>query len=145
MGKFANTFHPESSSFCRFFLIWLLIFHQRTKRLSISTKPAKILKDSVFFFLLSYLVCSQIWLNHLMDDRHFSYIHHNKIDPKKNLSPSTCCQLEHFIICQWRRSSCATIYDLTLYQNTYVSTTEHAQKQRHGRPMMSSVVQVLKI
>jgi hypothetical protein len=22
----------------------------------------------------SYLECSQIWLNHLMDDRHFSYL-----------------------------------------------------------------------
>jgi hypothetical protein len=28
----------------------------------------------LWFFLLLYLVCSQIWLNHLMDDRHFSYI-----------------------------------------------------------------------
>ncbi len=27
-----------------------------------------------FFFLFSYLVCSQIWLNHLMDDHHFSYL-----------------------------------------------------------------------
>jgi len=26
------------------------------------------------FFLLSYLVCSQIYLNHLMDDCHFNYI-----------------------------------------------------------------------
>jgi len=65
------------------FLIWLLIFHQRPKRLSISTKPARVLKDFVFFFLLSYLVCSQIWLNHLMDDHHFfSYIT-TKLTPKK--------------------------------------------------------------
>jgi hypothetical protein len=27
-----------------------------------------------FFFKLSYVVCSQIWLNHLMDARHFSDI-----------------------------------------------------------------------
>jgi hypothetical protein len=24
--------------------------------------------------ILSYLVCSQIWLNHFLDDRHFAYI-----------------------------------------------------------------------
>jgi hypothetical protein len=33
------------------------------------------------FFLLSYLVCSQIWLNHLMDDHHFSYM--TKLGGKK--------------------------------------------------------------
>ncbi len=33
------------------------------------------------FFLLSHLVWSQIWLNFIMDDRHFSYI--TKIDPEK--------------------------------------------------------------
>ncbi len=27
-----------------------------------------------FFFLLSYLVRSQIWLNYFLDDRHFGYI-----------------------------------------------------------------------
>ncbi len=145
MGKFPNTFRPESTFLLQIFLIWLLIFHQRTKRLSISTKPARILKDIegffVFFFLLSYLVCSQIWLNHLMDDRHFSYIYiTTKLTPKK-IKPesSTCRQLEHFYhICQWRPSSCANnLWFLTLSQNTYVLTTEHAQKQRHGRPMMS--------
>jgi hypothetical protein len=32
--------------------------------------------------LLSYLVCiAKIWLNHLMDDRHLSYI--TKLPPKK--------------------------------------------------------------
>ncbi len=36
----------------------------------------------VFIFpLLSYLVYSQIWLNHLPDDHHFSYI--TKLHPKK--------------------------------------------------------------
>ncbi len=30
--------------------------------------------EGFWFFLLSYLFCSQIWLNHLMDDCHFSYI-----------------------------------------------------------------------
>jgi hypothetical protein len=38
------------------------------------------------FFLLSYLVCSQIWLNHLMDDRHFNYI-------KKNLKKKGVCHV----------------------------------------------------
>ncbi len=28
----------------------------------------------LFFFLLSYLICSQIWLNHLMDNHHLCYI-----------------------------------------------------------------------
>jgi hypothetical protein len=38
-------------------------------------KWSRIWKDSAFFLvLLSYLVCSQIWLNHLMDDHHFSHI-----------------------------------------------------------------------
>jgi hypothetical protein len=35
----------------------------------------------VFFFLISYLVCSHNWLNHLMDNHHFSYttkINNNK-------------------------------------------------------------------
>jgi hypothetical protein len=36
----------------------------------VSQKYRKIL----FVFLLSYLVCSQIWLNHLMDYCHFSYM-----------------------------------------------------------------------
>ncbi len=27
--------------------------------------------DKFVFFLLSYLVCSQIWLNHLIGDRYF--------------------------------------------------------------------------
>jgi hypothetical protein len=30
--------------------------------------------EGLWFFLLSYLVWSQIWLYHLMDDCHFSYI-----------------------------------------------------------------------
>jgi len=41
-----------------------------------------------FFFLLSYLVCSQIWLNHLMDDRHFNYIK-RKFEKKGGVS--LCC------------------------------------------------------
>jgi hypothetical protein len=28
----------------------------------------------LFFFLPSYLLCSQIWLNYLLDDHHFGYI-----------------------------------------------------------------------
>ncbi len=38
-----------------------------------SGRQPRIEKDSGFF-LLSYILCSQIWLNHLMDDCHFSYI-----------------------------------------------------------------------
>jgi hypothetical protein len=41
--------------------------------------------DSIFF-LLSYLVCSQIWLNHLIDDHHFSYI--TKLKKQKPLLAS---------------------------------------------------------
>ncbi len=39
-----------------------------------------------FFQKTSYLLCSQIWLNHLMDDRHFSHITElgNKKKKKKN-------------------------------------------------------------
>jgi len=33
-----------------------------------------------FFFLVSYVVCSQIWLNHLMDDRIIEL--HHKIEKK---------------------------------------------------------------
>ncbi len=35
----------------------------------------------LIFFPLSYLICSQIWLNHLMDDHHFDYI--TKLKKKK--------------------------------------------------------------
>jgi hypothetical protein len=31
-------------------------------------------RRTLFFFLLSYLVRSQIWLNYFLDDRHFAYI-----------------------------------------------------------------------
>jgi len=41
--------------------------------------------ERFWFFLLSYLVCSQIWLNHLMDDCHFSYITKLEGKKKKNL------------------------------------------------------------
>jgi hypothetical protein len=42
-----------------------------------------------FFFLLSYLFCSQIWLNHLMDDdRHFSYI--TKLTQKTSMLQGSC-------------------------------------------------------
>jgi hypothetical protein len=39
-----------------------------------------------FSFLLSYLVCNQIWLNHLMNDCHFSYITKLKRNPSWTLS-----------------------------------------------------------
>jgi hypothetical protein len=67
----------------------------------------------VFFFLLSYLVCSQIWLNHLMDDHHFSYIYITKLTQKKKKpESSTCRQLEHFIIyVNEGRAAVQTIYD----------------------------------
>jgi hypothetical protein len=42
----------------------------------------------MFVFLLSYLVCSQIWLNHLMDDQHFSYI--TKLGGKKKQKTPPC-------------------------------------------------------
>ncbi len=45
-----------------------------------SSRQPRIQKDSDFF-LFSYLLCSQIWLNHLMDDRHFTYI--TKLEKKK--------------------------------------------------------------
>jgi len=37
--------------------------------------------DSFFFFLLSYLVCSQIWLNYFLNDCHFDYNKILKINP----------------------------------------------------------------
>ncbi len=45
----------------------------------------------LFFFLLSHLVYSQIWLNHLVDDLHFSYITklEKKTPPRSHLVPST--------------------------------------------------------
>jgi hypothetical protein len=43
----------------------------------------------IFFFLLSYLFCSQIWLNHLMDYCHFSYVTKKKKKKKKNPCNST--------------------------------------------------------
>ncbi len=39
-----------------------------------SSRQSRLEKESGFF-LLSYLACSQIWLNHVMDDHDFSYIH----------------------------------------------------------------------
>jgi len=38
---------------------------------------AKNIERFWWFFLLSYLVCSHNWLNHLMDNHHFSYITKN--------------------------------------------------------------------
>jgi hypothetical protein len=35
-----------------------------------------------FFFILSYLACNQMWLNHFMDDGQLSYI--TKLKKKKN-------------------------------------------------------------
>ncbi len=40
------------------------------------------------FLLLSYLLCSQICLNNLMDDGHFSYI--TKLKNKKHASHNSC-------------------------------------------------------
>jgi hypothetical protein len=42
---------------------------------------AKEYRRILIFFLFSCLVYSQIWLNHLMDDHHFSYI--TKLKQKK--------------------------------------------------------------
>jgi hypothetical protein len=37
-------------------------------------KVAKNIKGILFFSLLSYLLCNQIWLNYFLDDCHFGYI-----------------------------------------------------------------------
>jgi len=50
-------------------------------------KVAKNIQGFWFFFLLSYLVCDQIWLNHLMDDHHFSYI--TKLERKTPSRPGS--------------------------------------------------------
>lgn len=48
---------------------------------------AKNVEDFLFYFLLSYLVCSPIWLNYFLDDHHFDYItkscylHNNHLQP----------------------------------------------------------------
>jgi hypothetical protein len=72
---------------CVFFFFWSPIFLikrflKKNSRflywvLACSQKYEGCLK----FFLLSYLVCSQIWLNCLLDDCHFNYIRKRK---KKN-------------------------------------------------------------
>ncbi len=47
-------------------------FQNRHIFLISSSKEPRIKEDfDFFFFLLSYLLCSQIWLNHFMDDSHF--------------------------------------------------------------------------
>jgi hypothetical protein len=38
-----------------------------------STRESRIQNDSVLF-LLSYLLCSQIWLNYFVNDDHFGYV-----------------------------------------------------------------------
>ncbi len=84
----------------------------------------------VFFFLLSYLVCSQIWLNHLMDDHHFSYIYITTklTQKKKNLSPQHAANLNILSYMSMKAEQlCKQFMILTLSQNTYVLTTEHAQ------------------
>jgi hypothetical protein len=42
----------------------------------LKTKNSKLpeYRRILFFFLLSYLVCNQIWVDHHMDDCHFRYI-----------------------------------------------------------------------
>ncbi len=57
-----------------------------------SSRQPRIQKDSAFF-LLSYLVCSQIWGNHLMDDRQLSYIH--KIEKKNPVHSQPCLSRYH--------------------------------------------------
>jgi hypothetical protein len=52
------------------------------------------------FFLLSYLVCSQIWLNHIWVDCHFSYITKLEKKKKKPLFPINVSHLFLFF-CQF--------------------------------------------
>jgi len=49
----------------------LQIFMMSSSRPRIAQEYRRFLS---FFFLLSYLVCSQIWLNYFLDDYHFGYI-----------------------------------------------------------------------
>jgi hypothetical protein len=54
--------------------------------ISSNSLAKNIIEGFWFSFLLSYLVCSQIWLNHLMNDCHFSYITKLKKSPSWTLS-----------------------------------------------------------
>jgi hypothetical protein len=42
--------------------------------LMISSVSNQEYRKILFFFILSYLVCNQIWLNYFLDDHHFDYI-----------------------------------------------------------------------
>jgi hypothetical protein len=58
-----------------------------------------------FFPLLSYLICSQIWLNHHMDDHHFSYI--RKLAKKREKKTLNLWFWNIEISCsQWEGSAC---------------------------------------
>jgi hypothetical protein len=59
----------------------------------------------LFFFLLSYLICSQIWLNHLLDNHHLCYI--NKF--KKRTLMAIDARVWEILTWQTKHGVCATV------------------------------------
>ncbi len=67
--------------------------HQISKQLNNSNHQNCMITSSnpqdnkgFFFFLLSYLTCSQIWQNYFLDDRHFDYMTKSSKKPCFKLS-----------------------------------------------------------
>jgi hypothetical protein len=73
----AKKFHEKKTQICQisiFFFPNRHIFNEKFQQVAKNI-------EGLFFFYFSYLACSQIWLNHLSDGCHFSYI--TKLDFRK--------------------------------------------------------------
>jgi hypothetical protein len=70
------------SSYLRLSIARIRLRFKKIRHISINglNYLVKKLEGGLFFFSVSYLACSQIWLNLSMDDRHLSYI--TKLTPK---------------------------------------------------------------
>jgi len=77
-GPIQRFFHGEiSTKFANFYFYFLKkiqFFFKLPKSYDKFQKVAKNIKGLCFFFLPSYLSCSQIWLNYFLDDHCFGCI-----------------------------------------------------------------------
>jgi hypothetical protein len=73
---------PDSWKF-EFFFPQLPEFHDKFQYVAKNTK-------GFGFFVLRYVICSQIWLKYVLDYHHFDYIDHKIL--KRNPCRKTQCQ-----------------------------------------------------
>ncbi len=95
---------PNLPDFERVFFIKLAVFIIKFQQ------EAKNVGTSVFF-LLSYLVCSQIWLNYFVNDDHFDYV-------TKSLKKTL---VQHVNMCNLVEKLCLKIWATSLVNRYYCS------------------------